>query len=231
MVLTEIRSKKLSCDHQRLWICQITPLEFEGTLWDGSNNISRILREQFKLGQAHQSLWHWNIGFNKDQYLDLFYLPCTPLHLVISSAIIVWISTFMLMIRNFIYHLSHVIQYLDRPPYHRLRPASRNFKTWMTNNWLKLNKDKTEISIITASETTSRQEDIVINIGKNRKYLDNPTTEKMMNSAMTSRLDYCKSLLYGINGYSSKNSFSRQWGLNTCWYMCPLIICTEQVQL
>ena len=60
------------------------------------------------------------MGFHKDQYLDLFYLPCTPLHLAISSAIIIWISTFMLMIRNFIYHLSHVVQCLDRPPYHSL---------------------------------------------------------------------------------------------------------------
>ena len=38
-------------------------------------------------------------------------------------------------------------------------------------------------------------------IGKIRKYLDKPTTEKMINSAVTSRLDYCNSLLYGINGY------------------------------
>ena len=28
-----------------------------------------------------------------------------------------------------------------------------------------------------------------------------PTTEKIINSAVTSRLDHCKSLLYGINGY------------------------------
>ena len=38
-------------------------------------------------------------------------------------------------------------------------------------------------------------------IGKIRKYLDKPTTEKMINSAVTSRLDYCNSPLYGINGY------------------------------
>ena len=87
----------------------------------------------------------------------------------------------------------------------------------MTNNLLKLNDDKTELIIVTTSETTSRQEDIVINIGdspmepprnfgvlfdstcclndrvnkickninyqlysigKIRKYLDKPTTEK-----------------------------------------------------
>ena len=38
-------------------------------------------------------------------------------------------------------------------------------------------------------------------IGKIRKYLDKPTTEKMTNSTVTSCLDYCNSLLYGINGY------------------------------
>ena len=38
-------------------------------------------------------------------------------------------------------------------------------------------------------------------IGKIRKYLDKPTTEKMINSAVTSHSDYCNSLLYGINGY------------------------------
>ena len=38
-------------------------------------------------------------------------------------------------------------------------------------------------------------------IGKIRKHLDQPTTEKMINSAVISRLDYCSSLLYGINGY------------------------------
>ena len=41
----------------------------------------------------------------------------------------------------------------------------KDIKTWMTNNLLKLNDDKTELIIITTSETTSRQEDIVINIG------------------------------------------------------------------
>ena len=35
----------------------------------------------------------------------------------------------------------------------------------MTNNLLRLNDDKTERIIITTSETTSRQEDIVFNIG------------------------------------------------------------------
>ena len=34
-------------------------------------------------------------------------------------------------------------------------------------------------------------------VGKIRKYLDGPTAEKMINATVTSRLDYCKSLLYG----------------------------------
>ena len=39
-------------------------------------------------------------------------------------------------------------------------------------------------------------------IGKIRKYLDKPKTEEMINSAVTSRLYHCNSLLYGIIGYS-----------------------------
>ena len=34
-------------------------------------------------------------------------------------------------------------------------------------------------------------------VGKIRKYLDKPTAEKIINSTVTSRLDYCNSLLYG----------------------------------
>ena len=37
-------------------------------------------------------------------------------------------------------------------------------------------------------------------IGKIRKYLDSPTAEKMVNCAITSRMDYCNSLLYGAKG-------------------------------
>ena len=33
-------------------------------------------------------------------------------------------------------------------------------------------------------------------VGKRRKYLDGPTAEKMINATVTSRLDYCNSLLY-----------------------------------
>ena len=57
----------------------------------------------------------------------LFAMYTTPLANIICNHSLDFL-TFMLMIRNFIHHLSHVIQYLDRPPYHRLRPASRTPK-------------------------------------------------------------------------------------------------------
>ena len=41
----------------------------------------------------------------------------------------------------------------------------KDIKPWMTNQLLKLNDDKTELIIIITSETTSRQEDVVINTG------------------------------------------------------------------
>ena len=34
-------------------------------------------------------------------------------------------------------------------------------------------------------------------VGKIRKYLDRPTCETLINATVTSRLDYCNSLLYG----------------------------------
>ena len=157
-------------------------MELEGTLWGGSNHISRIELKLLKLDLAPQSPWHWNMGFHKDQYLDLFYLPCTPLHLVISSTIIVWISTFMLMIRNCIYHLSHVIQYLD----------IRHITGWGLHQGHQNMDDqqlvkKTELIIITTSETTSRQEDIVISIGDSPIA---PSMEPPMN--LVSQLQRCQ---------------------------------------
>ena len=217
-------------------------LELEGTLWDGSNHISRIELKLFTLGLTHQSLWHWNMVFHKDQYLDLFYYPCTPFHHIIHNHSL-----------DFHLYADDTQIYISFKPcdsisrqtaISQVEACIKDIKTWMTNNLLKLNDDKTELIIITSSETTRYQEDIVINIGdspiapsmepprnlgvlfdstcclndhvnkicqninyqlysicKIRKYLDKPATEKMINSAVTSRLDYCNSLLYGINGY------------------------------
>ena len=41
----------------------------------------------------------------------------------------------------------------------------------------------------------------IFNIGKIRKYLDTSTAEIIVNSPVTSKIDYCNSLLYGINEY------------------------------
>ena len=49
----------------------------------------------------------------------------------------------------------------------------KGIKTWMANDMLKLNEDKTELIITNTSETNSRQEDVVINID------DSPTAPSM----------------------------------------------------
>ena len=36
-------------------------------------------------------------------------------------------------------------------------------------------------------------------IGKIRKYLDRPTVEKLVNATITSRMDYCNSLMFGVH--------------------------------
>ena len=170
----------------------------------GSNHISRVELKLFKLGVAHQSLLMWNMGFRKGQYLALSYLPCASLHLQMSSAIMVWISTFMLTIRNFISHLSQVIQCLDRPPCHRLRPVKS--KWWQDSSMGPPRNhgvlfDSTRClndHINTICQNINYQ---LYSIAKIRKYLNKPTTEKMINFVLTFRLDNCSSLLYGINGY------------------------------
>ena len=103
--------------------------------------------------------------FHKDQYLDLFYLPCTSLHLVISSAIIVWISTFYADDTQLHISLKPCDSISRQTAISQVEACIMDINTWMTNNLLKLNYDKTELIITTTSEATSRQENIVINIG------------------------------------------------------------------
>ena len=99
------------------------------------------------------------MGSHKDQYLDLSYLPCTPLHLVIPFAIIVCIPTFILMIRNYIYIIFiRPGDWVSRETaIFEVQAYTKDINTWMTNIFLKLNDDKTVLIIVTTSETTRRQ--------------------------------------------------------------------------
>ena len=123
----------------------------------------------------------------------------------------------------------------------RIQNCVADIKSWMTENLLKLNDDKTEILVITSRNLASRVSDINVkfedveitpgncirnlgvmfdntcsmeqqinNICKKgywqlyqlsqiRKYLDKSSTQKLVNSLITSRMDYCNSLLYGVS--------------------------------
>ena len=128
------------------------------------------------------------MGFRKHQYLDIFYSSCTP-----SSAIMVWISTFMLMIHNFVCPLSQVIQYLDRPLHLNLRPASRHQimddeqLVWFNCCLNDVNKMWKNVNCIPS---------VIF-----ERILTNPQLKKMINFVVISRLDNRNSSLYGINGY------------------------------
>ena len=122
----------------------------------------------------------------------------------------------------------------------RIEACVADIRIRMTDNFFKLNDDKTELLIITTHEELSKILDISIkvggqstspsddpprnlgvifdstccldahvaklcrsinfnlySVGKIRKYLDEPTVEKMINATVASRLDYCNGLLYG----------------------------------
>ena len=124
----------------------------------------------------------------------------------------------------------------------RIEKCVEEIKIWMTNNLLKLNEDKTELIVITSRDSSSKEQNITINIGghaispsdtypknlgvvfdstcslkqhvsnicrsinfnlysigKIRRYIDQSTTEKMVTALITSRMDYCNSLMYGMN--------------------------------
>ena len=125
----------------------------------------------------------------------------------------------------------------------RIEKCVEEIKTWMTNNLLKLNEDKTELIIVTTNYSIKEKQNIIslnigghtidpsddhpknlgvifdstcslsqhvantcktinfnlYSIGKVRKYLDQNTTEMMVNSLITSRMDFCNSLMYGMN--------------------------------
>ena len=75
LVVLDLSAAFSIIDHQKL----------EVAFWGGSNHIPSTEIKLFKLGLAHPNLWHRNKEFYKDQYLELFYLPCTPPSLVTSA--------------------------------------------------------------------------------------------------------------------------------------------------
>ncbi|XP_060604137.1 uncharacterized protein LOC132756992 [Ruditapes philippinarum] len=112
--------------------------------------------------------------------------------------------------------------------------------TWMNNNMLKINADKTEVIIFTSQRNQQHVETITVTIGDEnikpsnsvrnlgaildnnmtlekhinsvcrscygqlrqighiRKYLNTDATKFLVNSLVTSRMDYCYALLYGV---------------------------------
>ena len=47
------------------------------------------------------------------------------------------------------------------------------------------------------------------NIAQIQRYLTRPTTDRVVNALITSRLDYCNSLLFGTSAYNEKNTVAR----------------------
>ena len=110
----------------------------------------------------------------------------------------------------------------------RLDRCIDDTRVWMKLNLVKLNDDKTELLVITSRPSTSQPLHISINvgdqyispseeppnnlvsnvcrsinlnmysIGKIRKYLDRPTVDNLVNAIITSRRDYCNSLMFGV---------------------------------
>ena len=137
----------------------------------------------------------------------------------------------------------------------RIQNCVSDIKSWMTQNFLKLNEDKTELLIITSKQQLSKITSITINlegaviepnssarnlgvifdstfnmeqqvntickksywqihqIGQIRKFLDKNSAKMIVNALITSRLDYCNSLLSGISQHHLKRLQRIQ---NTC---------------
>ena len=110
----------------------------------------------------------------------------------------------------------------------RVKCCVEDINSWMIKNKLKLNDDKTELVVISSIQNTNqdlllrqfrweRRPSIMRplceismfcwikstqfhlrNIGKIRKYLDEGCTETSVHAFVSSKLDYCNPLLYGL---------------------------------
>ena len=122
----------------------------------------------------------------------------------------------------------------------RIEKCLTEIVSWMNNNMLKINADKTEVIIFTSKNNQQHVETTTVNIGNEtitpsssvrnlgafldrnmtmekhvssvcragygqlrqighiRKYLNAAATKSLVNSLVTSRMDYCNALLYGI---------------------------------
>ena len=121
-----------------------------------------------------------------------------------------------------------------------MKDCIRDIRSWMLNNDLKLNDEKTEFLIISTSKQLDKLDNISIRVGDSevqpvpiarnlgswfdsrlsmathitkicassfyhiynirriRKYLSQQSTETLVHAFITSRLDYCNGLLYGL---------------------------------
>ena len=123
----------------------------------------------------------------------------------------------------------------------RVEACLNDIVSWMNNNMLKLNADKTELVLFSSKHHSQHISDITVKVGDSqivpsqyvrnlgaffdsrmdmeqhvnavsrscyaqlrqighiRQYLSNNTTQTLINSLVTSRLDYCNSLLHGVH--------------------------------
>ena len=89
----------------------------------------------------------------------------------------------------------------QRSAVRNMEDCIRDIRFWMLNNDLKFNDDRTEFLIIGSSHVTkicASSFYYIYNICRIRNYLSLQSTEILVHVFITSRLDYCNDLLYGL---------------------------------
>ncbi|KAG1960363.1 hypothetical protein F2P79_006255 [Pimephales promelas] len=86
----------------------------------------------------------------------------------------------------------------------------KDIKNWLDSNLLKLNKDKIELMVFAPLSLLKNVDDIILdmdscsisaspqNISRLQKCLSNSVAETLIHSFITSRLDYCNGILFGL---------------------------------